>query len=216
MSLKAIRSVLIGLKAAVLISGVVGLGFFPEIADAMPLRIDPAASSIRFTGSAFTCAPEPSGETTCTWETVSKDYTLAGSIDVQTFPWFDPTLDGRIIRITGLDLQTSAVQDGFFLNPLEGILEAGSFWANDSGCAVFDAGPPGVIACLIGFPATGVEGTFDGRRLMMTGLLADISYRFDFSIRAAIASVPEPSTLLLLLPLMAFIVRLRRPLARGA
>jgi hypothetical protein len=193
------------------VSNLLWMAILPATAQAALLQIDPSTSSIRYVRTVVVCYPDSSGETICPEPDTPKTYPVSGQIELEESPWGDPQLKMEKIGLTAVELESAALEQGFLLNPLEGILEEGHFWANDSGCAVVEG--PGSWFCQISVPATGALGRWDGRTLVMTGSRLDLFDRFDFSITAFASSVPEPGTLLLSLTLLPFVARQSRPWA---
>lgn len=170
-------------------------------AHAITLNIDPAQSWVHFTsGGVVLCDPDGN----CGSLPEPQTFRLSGSFDVVqetlSVPLpFDPL---TLVEETRLRFQSIAVESGgaaalgFVFPDYYAVVVGESFSASENSCGGFGAG-----GCWSMGPFASYAGSFDGRKLSMSGIDYAGGYfpdTFNFNVvafAADVASVPEPGTL---------------------
>lgn len=196
------------------------LAFFPQVAKALLLQIDPSHSEIRSIPSIPFCLFDPSGKTICPEPPPPQTFTMTGRIDANVIhQHFDfgteyPVVERDLLNLSVEDLSTDAQY--FYLTGALALLSGKTFEERSDPCFLF-VGPGSCSGW--GFPLLGgpgdSDGTWDGHTLTWSGNLPaqiivvgyDIKVTDSFNFTITATAVPEPGTLsllLLMLPLMYF------------
>lgn len=173
------------------------------------LQIDPARSQVHYESKFAFCYADASGETICP-PPQTATYAVRGQVDVevyQTAPFDDATDVTDRIRITPVNIVSEALARGLELDVALGVFDGESFVKQADN---FCDNPEGFIAaCWIWFNGTHTDysGRWDSETLTWTGYQESFFARFDYTITAvAVAAVPEPATLPLVLAALTALV----------
>ena len=175
------------------------LGAATTSAHAITLTIDPGQSWVTYTPGGFSFGGPDGGLTPSAPQT----FALSGRFDVaqETVPItlsFDPLtiVDREQIRFEAIEVDSGgAATAGFAFPTYFAVLTGQAFAASEDPCTWF---PPTGSCTSTGFFGS-YAGSFDGTTLSMNGTdyAGDFfsSSRFDFTVVAQVATVPEPGTL---------------------
>lgn len=177
------------------------LGAAATSAHALTLTIDPSQSSVTYTPGGFTFGG-PDGDGGLTFPT-AQTFALSGRFDLrqETVPitlWFDPLtiVNREEIRFEAIAVDSGgAATAGFTFPTYSAVLTGQDFAASEDPCTWF----PSTGSCTSMGSFGSYAGSFDGTTLSMSGIdyAGDLfsSSRFDFTVVARVATVPEPGTL---------------------
>ena len=173
------------------------LGAAATSAHAITLAIDPSQSSVTYTPGGFSFGGPDGGSTS----SEPQIFALSGRFDLkqETVPItlsFDPltVVDREQIRFEAVAVNSGGAA-GFAFPTYFAVLTGQAFAASEDPCTWF----PSTGSCTsTGFFGS-YAGSFDGTTLSMNGTdyAGDFfsSSRFDFTVVAQVATVPEPGTL---------------------
>lgn len=177
---------------------------FSNPAGAVTLQIDPAQSQVHYRSTLSICFPDASGEIICP-PPANEIYGISGQVELEVIPQFlspgDVDPYRYLLSLTPVGIVSDALGSGLQLGTVLGLLNDDDTFATlgDTGCSV----PTGAIAgcfTLVNGDTIGAGGIWDGRTLSWSGYQGSFFAEYEYTITAAVASVPEPGTLLLTLP----------------
>ena len=182
----------------------------PISADAIPLKINVAASQVQYTPPPNFCAFDPIGGSICSPQPATQRFSIEGNIDLEVihehfeFGSGFPDIDRNLLKLRTSALLSGATAQGFFLDgPFGalGLMSGVNFYVSDNLCFLF-VGPGSCSGWNVGV-RTGSGGTWDGQTLewegfQTNGYMVGVG-EFTYSIQATVVTVPEPGTFLLLI-----------------
>lgn len=182
----------------------------PISADAIPLKINVAASQVQYTPPPNFCAFDPIGGSICSPQPATQRFSIEGNIEVEVihehfeFESGFPDIDRDLLKLRTSALFSGATSQGFFLDGpfgVRGLMSGEDFYVSDNTCFLF-VGPGSCSGWNVGV-RTGSGGTWDGQTLkwdgyQSNGFMIGVG-EFTYSIQATVVTVPEPGTFSLLI-----------------
>ena len=201
----------LGRAISALLSAFPSLLLNPISADAIPLKINTAASQIQYTPPPVFCVSDPIGRSSCPPQPAIQTFSIEGNIDLEVihehfeFGSGFPDIDRNLLKLRSSGLYSGATAQGFFLDGpfgVRGLMSGEHFDVSDNPCFLFLVGPGSCTTWIVGV-RTGSGGTWDGQTLkwdgyQSNGFMIGVG-EFTYSIQATVVTVPEPGTFSLLI-----------------